>query len=383
MNSPELRLLLLKYKENRCTSDDLEKLQEYISNRINESEVKRNLLDDLEKFRFQENVIQRTDFNGLLRKILSKVNDATEQNASESQSFDKKNRLIIKVLKITAVLIPVFLSGSLVSHYFFNKPAGQEVITYNEITAPYGARSEISLPDGSSVWLNAGSKIRYMSVFNKINRDIFLEGEAYFKVAKNQQLPFNVRTGNLNIEAVGTEFNVKSYLEENTIETTLVEGKIIIRQNRERSKSGLISLEPHQKAVYFKVEDNIRVDDLKAARVSKPELLKKKPGIIYVDDKIDPEPIIAWKENRLILKGEELNSLLVKLERKYDVQFIFESEVLKQFRFTGTLENETLTQVLDVIKLSAPIEYELEGKVVKITENKQMMEKFSNHLKKK
>jgi len=383
MNSPELKLLLLEYKENRCTSDDLKKLQEYISNRLNESEIKRNLLDDLEKFRFNENDIQRTDYNGLFGKILSKVNDSAEQTAPESQPGNKQNRIIIKVLKIAAVLIPVFLSGALLSHFIFNQPLGEEVITYNEISAPYGARSEISLPDGSSVWLNAGSKIRYMNVFNKKNRDIFLEGEAYFKVAKNRQLPFNVRAGNLNIEAIGTEFNVKSYQEENTIETTLVEGKIIIRQSRERTESGLISLEPHQKAVYFKEENHIRVEDLKAAKVNRPELLKLKPGIIYVDKKIDPEPIIAWKDNRLILKSEELNSLLVKLERKYDVQFIFESDVLKQFRFTGTLENETLTQVLDVIKLSAPIEYELEGKVVRITENKQMMVKFSNHLKKK
>jgi len=383
MNSPELKLLLLEYKENRCTSDDLKKLQEYISNRLNESEIKRNLLDDLEKFRFNENDIQRTDYNGLFGKILSKVNDSAEQTAPESQPGNKQNRIIIKVLKIAAVLIPVFLSGALLSHFIFNQPLGEEVITYNEISAPYGARSEISLPDGSSVWLNAGSKIRYMNVFNKKNRDIFLEGEAYFKVAKNRQLPFNVRAGNLNIEAIGTEFNVKSYQEENTIETTLVEGKIIIRQSRERNESGLISLEPHQKAVYFKEDNQIRVEDLKAAKANRPELLKLKPGIIYVDEKIDPEPIIAWKENRLILKGEELNSLLVKLERKYDVRFIFESDVLKQFRFTGTLENETLTQVLDVIKLSAPIEYELEGKVVRITENKQMMVKFSNHLKKK
>jgi len=383
MNSLELKLLLLEYKENRCTSDDLKKLQEYISNRLNESEIKRNLLDDLEKFRFNENDIQRTDYNGLFGKILTKVNDSAEQTAPESQSGNKQNRIIIKVLKIAAVLIPVFLSGALLSRFIFNKPLGEEVITYNEISAPYGARSEISLPDGSSVWLNAGSKIRYMNVFNKKNRDIFLEGEAYFKVAKNRELPFNVRAGNLNIEAIGTEFNVKSYQEENTIETTLVEGKIIIRQSRERNESGLISLEPHQKAVYFKEDNQIKVEDLKAAKTNRPELLKLKPGIIYVDEKIDPEPIIAWKENRLILKGEELNSLLVKLERKYDVQFIFESDVLKQFRFTGTLENETLTQVLDVIKLSAPIEYELKGKVVRITENKQMMEKFSNHLKKK
>jgi ferric-dicitrate binding protein FerR (iron transport regulator) len=116
---------------------------------------------------------------------------------------------------------------------------------------------------------------------------------------------------------------------------------------------------------------------------AKPEVLKIRQGIMYVAEKIDPEPIVAWKDNRLILKGEELSHLVIKLERKYDVKFIFGNEKLKQFRFSGTLENETITQVLDVIKLSAPLGYTLSGKTVLIFENKQRTEQFNNHLKKK
>ena len=116
---------------------------------------------------------------------------------------------------------------------------------------------------------------------------------------------------------------------------------------------------------------------------TKPEVLKLKKGIIYIAEKIDPQPIVAWKDNRLIFKGEELSSLLVKLERKYDVTYCLNQKESRHFSFTGTLENETLTQVLDVIKLSAPLEYTLEGKTVMIFENKQMTEKFNNHLKKK
>jgi ferric-dicitrate binding protein FerR (iron transport regulator) len=104
---------------------------------------------------------------------------------------------------------------------------------------------------------------------------------------------------------------------------------------------------------------------------------------VYVAAKIDPVPIIAWKDNRLIFKGEEMSSLAIKLERKYNVSILFSSESLKQYRFSGTLEDETLTQVLDVIKYSAPIEYTLEGKEVKIAENTQMMNEFKDHLKRK
>jgi len=145
----------------------------------------------------------------------------------------------------------------------------------------------------------------------------------------------------------------------------------------------MIYLEPHQKAIYIKEDQRLTVEDLQAVQETKPEVLHLKRGIMYVADKIDPEPIISWKEDRLILRGEELSNLLVKLERKYDVKFIYASDEIKHFRFTGTLENETLTQVLDVIKLSAPIEYELEGRTVKIFENKKMSKEFSGHMKKK
>jgi len=214
------------------------------------------------------------------------------------------------------------------------------------------------LPDGSTVWLNAGSRIKYRNDFNKNNREIQLSGEGYFKVTRNADLPFRVIAGDLSIMAIGTEFNVKSYDDEDIIETTLVEGKIAIHQDQKQKKS--IYLEPHQKAIYMKYDKNLTVTDMRLVVENKHEELKLKKGIIYIAEKIDPEPTVAWKENRLIIKGEELNSLAIKLERKYDVKFVFGSESLKQFRFTGTLENETLTQVLDVIKLSAPIEYKLQ-----------------------
>jgi transmembrane sensor len=256
-----------------------------------------------------------------------------------------------------------------------------EKITYTEIKAPFGARTEIVLPDGSTVWLNAGSKIKYMSVFNKDNREIQLSGEGYFKVTKNADLPFDVKTGDLSIQALGTEFNVKSYDDEDIIETTLVEGKIAIYQDRKQK--GSVYLEPHQQALYVKFNKNLTVRDLEAVKEAKPDVLTFRKGIMYIAEKIDPVPIVAWKDNRLILKGEELSDLVIKLERKYDVKFVFASEKLKQFRFTGTLENETLTQVLDVIKLSSPIAYTLQGKTVLFFENKHMTEQFNNHLKKK
>jgi len=348
----------------------------------NEELIKELLLNDLNKVTSDHTDSKAVDFLTMYKNIADKINESDREKVLMPIVHD--NRRLMQFIKVASVLILFFLGGGALSYFVFYHPVDQSFISFNEIKAPLGARSEIILPDGSTVWLNAGSKIKYLNVFNKENRYVSLEGEAYFKIAKNSKLPFHVKTGDLNIMAIGTEFNVKSYDDEAYIETTLVEGKVSIRQTgQNKRKSQTVYLEPHQKAVYVKENKNLSVEDLKAVRQAKPELLKLKKGIMYVADKVDTEPIIAWKDNKLILKGEELSNLLIKLERKYDVTFLYETDIIKQFRFTGTLENETLTQVLDVIKLSAPINYTLEGKTVNITENKQMSKKFSGHLKKK
>ena len=376
----DLKELLRKYKEKSCTLEESDRLRLYFSERNNESVVKENLYHELAEFAPSRYEASEPDFKRIFEEIESNISESSPSERVARRD-EKRRPVYLQILKIAAIVIPVFLLGGILSYYIMGNKPKPENITYTEIRAPYGARTEIVLPDGSTVWLNAGSKIRYMNIFNRDNREIQLNGEAYFKVAKNADLPFDVKTGDLDIQALGTEFNVKSYDDEDIIETTLVEGKIAIQQGLK--KKGTIYLEPHQQAVYIKYNKNLTVNDMNAVREAKPEVLKFRKGIIYIAEKIDPQPIIAWKDNRLILKGEELSSLVIKLERKYDVKFIFGSEKLKGFRFSGTLENETLTQVLDVIKLSAPLGYKLQGKSVLIFENKERTEQFNDHLKKK
>ncbi len=376
----DLKELLRKYKDKACTPEELEKLRSYFSERKHEALIKHSLYKELENYTIP---VQPTpEFDS--KRIFENIQSAISEPASSEESApveDKRRSLIFRMLKIAAIVIPAFLLGGILSHFLLSSQPTPEKITCTEIKSPFGARSEVVLPDGSIVWLNAGSKISYSSDFNEKGRDVQLHGEGYFKVAKNAEMPFRVKTGDLSIQAIGTEFNVKSYDDEDVIETTLVEGKISIRQAQKQKNS--VYLGPNQKAIYVKYNKNLTVRNLTPVNDTKRENLTMKKGKIYVAEKIDPEPVIAWKDNRLIIKGEELNTLAVKLERKYDVKFVFESESLKKFRFTGTLENETLTQVLDVIKLSAPLEYKLQGKSVMVFENKRMTEKFNNHLKKK
>jgi len=376
----DLKELLWKFKEKTITSGELTRLTSYFIKRNHGSVIKKNLYQEIADFVPSRQAAPDPDFKRIFQNIQSNITDST-LSETVTPMAEKPKPVYWQILKIAAIVIPFFLLGAITSYFIQENRQKPENITYTEIRAPFGARTEIVLPDGSTVWLNAGSRFKYMNVYNTDNREIQLNGEAYFKVAKNAGLPFDVKTGDISIQALGTEFNVKSYDDEDIIETTLVEGKISIRQGQKQKRA--IYLEPHQQAVYVKYSKNLSVKDMKEVKEAKPEVLKLRKGILYIAEKVDPEPIVAWKENRLILKGEELSTLVIKLERKYDVKIVFGSEKLKQFRFTGTLENETLTQVLDVIKLSAPLGYKLQGKTVLIFENKKMAEKFNDHLKKK
>jgi ferric-dicitrate binding protein FerR (iron transport regulator) len=257
--------------------------------------------------------------------------------------------------------------------------------SFCEIKAPLGAKSEITLPDGSHVLLNAGSTIKYYSDFNISNRNLSLDGEAYFKVAKNKKIPLIVNAANINIRAVGTEFNVKAYKNEGLIETTLIEGVVEISKREDKAdQSEKISLKPNQKAVYVKESNNLAVystnrnEKEKIDTKSMPEEIYVKP---VVSDKVDVAPIVAWTQDKLMFRGETLENICVKLNRKYDCTFAFENDGVKNLRFTGTLEDETLEQVLNVIKLISPIEYTINKKAVVIKENTKQASRYAKFIK--
>ena len=242
-----------------------------------------------------------------------------------------------------------------------------------------GARSEITLNDGTEVMLNAGSSIKYGSDFNSLNRDLILEGEAYFKVAKNKDLPLIVNAGNIKIKAIGTEFNVKAYSDEGIIETTLVEGEVEISQKGNVDEKRILVLEPNQKAIFANQADQFTLE-----RIKEIEPLAVKPAKIVTDKllvspKTDVEQVTAWTKNKLIIKSENLESLCAKLQRKYNVTFVFRDDDIKKHRFSGVLLDETFQQVMDVIKLVAPVDYVIDGKTVTMVSNNDKKNKYSKN----
>jgi transmembrane sensor len=283
---------------------------------------------------------------------------------------NKVKRIIIRyAIPIAACVFVSFLLGFFTSNFLSVNNSQKSTIAYNEIRVPLGAKSQVILSDGTKVWLNAGSKFRYPVNFMQGNREVYLDGEAFFDVTKMDHKLFIVKTSKLNIKVYGTQFNVKSYPEENLIQTTLVKGSVAI-ESADKAERGVIYLKPNESATYYKNE-KAKVAAVTATSTPKSSnettevknVAEAKEKIIVIP-KVDPLPITSWKDTRWVIAGEDLGQLTIKLERRYNVKIAFETEDLKRYKFSGTLAEETFEQVLKVIQLSAPIKFSIEGNYV-------------------
>ncbi len=277
------------------------------------------------------------------------------------------------IYRIAAAIIIGFFIGGLLTYLIQNKIRLNNKISYHEISVPLGAKSKINLPDGSQIWLNAGSKLKYSNLFNVTNREVILEGEGYFNVSKNKKSTFTVNAADLAIKAVGTIFNVKAYPDESTVQTVLIEGKVNIQKQKADRNSKVIVLLPNQSATYFKSDTRIYVtetvsNDKKADNINKT--LSARKGKIYLAKQVESELYTSWKDEYWIFKSEPLSELAKKIERRYNVIISFDSENLKNYKFSGSFKDETLEQVLNAIELSSPVTYSINGKNIIFKEDK-------------
>ena len=295
----------------------------------------------------------------------------------------KEIRLSLPVLwRIAAsflVLVTLGISGTL----YFNRDRGKTASSAMvETSVPKGSKSVITLPDGTSVWLNSDTKFRYSVDFGKTDRNVFLEGEAYFKVAKNEKMVFQVNTSDISVKALGTAFNVKAYKEEETVETTLEEGKVtvdLINPSKDAKRVKPVLLMPKQTAIFKKQAGNVSIVETqnKPVEADKPAAIKKPDAIpIEVINVDDIRLYTSWKDPRWVFKNEKLISLAPKLERRYDITITFVDKELEEYAFNGSLLEESLEQVLAAIQLTSPIRYEINSKQVYLYEDKELLRQY-------
>ena len=299
----------------------------------------------------------------------------------ESASVSGKKILFGTIARYAAIIVITFSLSGLLFHFIRKEQGIQPGQNLSELVVPMGSRAQFLLSDGTIVNLNAGSRLKFDGSFGIKERLVELEGEAYFNVAKNAGKPFIVKTSYLNVTALGTEFNVKAYSTDKTIETTLVNGSIKIESMVEAEKEEITVLEPNQKLTFYKegskIVEETAVQDEKAGNgVSTVQKSEAPPRVIK--ENVNVDPVVSWKENRWIFEQQSLAQIAVELERRFNVQIIIESERLSTFRFTGTIIEEPIEEVLEVMSITAPISFSLKGRVVTLSENKNFEELSRN-----
>lgn len=294
------------------------------------------------------------------------------------------------VVRIAAMLIFAFMLGGLGTYFGFKKTINLGSIvqnSVNEICAPLGSKTKLVLPDGTKVWLNAGSKLRYSQTYNTNQREVYLEGEAFFKVKTNPEKPFIVKTSEMSVKAFGTSFNVKAYPDEATITTTLVEGVVKIEGIDKNSKKFDVSLKPNQKLIYLKksFSENVAIKKEEPKKQYVPTFIEDKLKTanipIGIDSHVETKLYTSWKDDKWIIEREELDQLSVMLERRYNVTFLFNSDGLKKYRISGIIRKETLEQVLDLLKLTVPLTYKIKEGIVTIDLDKDRSENYLKIMK--
>lgn len=290
-----------------------------------------------------------------------------------------RRNLMTEAGKFAAVFVLAFFIA-----YLFFSQRGQistkEDHQYVVTEVPYGSKSVVSLPDGSRVWINAGSKMIYSTDFNKNSRDVELEGEAFFDIVTDKSRPFFVKSGEIRVKATGTQFNVRAYPDEEFVETTLVEGEVSIGKATAEDKKEIV-LRPNQKLTIYKKETGSAFPRGMKKRPSEPQSdLHGTTAIrkIELESDVSTPVYTSWKDREWVIYREKLGTLARKLERRYDVRIFFSDDSLEDLSYTGTLQDENLKEVLDVMSLTSPICYKFEDKTVRICYNPSFNESSVN-----
>lgn len=315
------------------------------------------------------------------------IGNENPYNIDPETDWDKLNKRLghkINLNRFTkvAAIIAISFSFGFFTYWISQRKTLTNAIVYHEVIAPYGSRTQLTLGDGSHVWLNAGSVLKYPSVFSGDCREVSLEGEAFFDIFTDKSNPFVVNVNNLKVKAYGTQFNVKAYPEEDIVETTLVEGIVSLSLDSEKE----VYLEENQKAFVYKESNDINLRDItqkddlnhQSRKTQIKRELKKKP--FYIEKNIATELSTSWKEGEWIFKETTIEDMAKMLERRYNVSISFRTKETGYLEFSGKLRDETLEMVLDAMSLIAPIKYKMERTNIEIYEDPERKSEYLKHI---
>jgi len=360
--------LIAKKLTGEATPEELRELEELLRNNP-ELHYPMQTISDLWN---PTNPIDQQVAEQAFNRHLDRMQDLKIDYMSTAESMTPHRRPAYKIALLAAActIIAVIITGL---YFTRNKTtpaiapvtaatpdlAGSEIFTGN------GSRTHLTLPDGTVVWLNAGSRINYEKNFGATQRAVNLTGEAFFDVAPNASKPFVIHTARIDIRVLGTRFNVKSYPSDKTTEATLIRGSIEV-SIRDRPSDKIV-MKPNEKLVVNN-EDSIQLEKENLPRRREPSIGSSHVIISKPTYEQHSGAIIetSWVDNKLIFQDEEFSSLARLMERWYGVTIRFTSSAKEELRFTGIFEKESVRQALDALKLTANFNYSIDGTQITI-----------------
>jgi transmembrane sensor len=374
-----IKSLLEKFRQGSASADELQTLYGILK------DADKSELDTITDQAWAE----VSDTNGEIDSML--LLEATRKRAGIASNTEDENSstrpekirsLYIEILKYAAIFLVAFAFA------WFLKPApsittSQLKPNFYKVKVAYGSKTTIELPDSSVVILNSGSSLSYPDKFENGSRTVVLNGEAFFEVKKNKHRPFYVKTSDITIRVLGTKFNVKSYPDEITTETTLVSGKVEILRNSDLLQKNNakaiepIVLKPNQKAIFTRETGNTVLKEQEKEEIKeKANIPSQKviaPTVLVANiadqNMAKTEIDIAWKNNKLILNNDRFKDIIKKLERWYNVQITLQNQQLGDVRFSAKFDRESVTDVLNALKLIEPFHYEINKSDITIFKN--------------
>lgn len=275
----------------------------------------------------------------------------------------KRRRLLLGAAALVPVLVTlVFLLQS--SKKDITPTLAANKAALSEVSTKTGSRTKIQLPDGSSVWLNGGSKLVYNRNFGETVREVELTGEGYFDVVKNINKPFIIHTKKMDIRVVGTELNVKAYPGEKNSETSLIRGSIEVTLKDRQQK---ILMKPNDKLIVSEEPSTKKIlSPQKESLAAKVNLIASLSHLTIAADDISVIET-AWVENKLMFDNESFEEVALKMEKWYGVNIYFAEPKLKSVHLTGTFEKETIKEALEALQISTPFfKYKIENNRINI-----------------
>ncbi len=310
-----------RYTSGQFSSEDERHVTRYLSDDKVASEIREVLAEDWESTTGDEQIRDH------LKRIQYQLNYKINTQQATPQKHKQKRLLRYIATTAAAVVVPLLLMAGFryYSCYFVeSSPALAQIV------APIGSRVQFTLPDGSRGWLNSGSALEYPVDFT--NRTVQLKGEGFFEVTHNPQHPFEVNGTDAKVVVLGTRFNVNMWPDKSITEVILESGKVKFSYDGETAPT---ILSPGQRLLF----------DRQLKKVSIEEVL--------VENHVD------WKEGRLVFRGDNMSELAERLSKWYNVDVILEDESLNDYRFRATFKNESLPEVLRLLRMTSPIDFNI------------------------